>query len=116
MKTEFLNKRLERLEQLNLLRDLDFEEGRELAEIKRIKQLIIGSVSNRIMALPLEKKHKLLALFFSNTKVVRKGSNEAIDFLKNQRRIVMNDELEKHGYLGSEMLAIKKILSLVYGC
>jgi len=68
------------------------------------------------MALPIEKKHELLALFFSNTKVVRKGSNEAIDFLKNQRRIVMNDELEKHGYLGSEMLAIKKILSLVYGC
>lgn len=47
MKTEFLNKRLERLEQLNLLRDLDFEEGRELAEIKRIKQLIIDSVSNQ---------------------------------------------------------------------
>jgi hypothetical protein len=47
MKTEFLDKRLERLEQLNLLRDLDFEEGRELAEIKRIKQLILSGVSKR---------------------------------------------------------------------
>jgi hypothetical protein len=44
MKTEFLDKRLERLEQLNCLRDLDFEEGRELAEIKRIKQLILSVV------------------------------------------------------------------------
>lgn len=49
MKTEFLDKRLERLEQLNLLRDLDFEEGCELAEIKRIKQLIIDSVSKRFL-------------------------------------------------------------------
>lgn len=87
--------------------------GKILYKIRKDEALHIGSVSNRIMALPLEKKHELLSLFFSNTKVV---SNEAIDFLKNQRRIVMKDELEKHGYLGSEMLAIKKILSLVYGC
>jgi hypothetical protein len=46
MKTEFLDKRLERLEQLNTLRDLDFEEGRELAEIKRIKQLILSGVED----------------------------------------------------------------------
>jgi hypothetical protein len=90
--------------------------GKILDKIRKDEALRIGSVSNRIMALSIEKKHELLALFFSNTKVVRKESNEAIDFLKNQRRIVMNDELEKHGYLGSEMLAIKKILSLVYGC
>ena len=90
--------------------------GKILDKIRKDEALHIGSVSNRIMALPLEKKHELLAMFFSNVKVVKKGSNEAIDFLKNQRRIVLNDELEKHGYLGSEMLAIKKILSLVYGC
>mgnify|MGYP003671008968 CR=1 FL=1 len=51
MKTEFLDKRLERLEQLNLLRDLDFEEGRELAEIKRIKQLILSGVSKAFYCL-----------------------------------------------------------------
>jgi len=90
--------------------------GKILDKIRKDEALHIGGVSNRIMALPLEKKHELLSMFFSNTKVIRKGSNEAIDFLKNQRRIVMNDELEKHGYLGSEMLAVKKILSLVYGC
>lgn len=61
MKTEFLNKRLERLEQLNLLRELDFEEGRELAEIKRIKQLIIDSVSisNRVKMNYLESKYEV---------------------------------------------------------
>jgi hypothetical protein len=40
MKTEFLDKRLETLEQLNLLMDLDPEEERELLELRQIKQLI----------------------------------------------------------------------------
>ena len=79
------------------------------------KALHIANVSQRIMALPIEKKHELIAMFFSNVKVIKKGDNKAIDFLRNQRRIVMNDELETHGYVGSEMLANKKILSLVYG-
>lgn len=58
MKTEFLDKRLERLEQLNLLRELDFEEGRELAEIKRIKQLIIDSVSISAFIVKAEQMQK----------------------------------------------------------
>ena len=59
MKTEFLDKRLERLEQLNLLRDLDFEEGRELAEIKRIKQLILSGVSNSVKIAMLKQLEEL---------------------------------------------------------
>lgn len=58
MITEFLDKRLERLEQLNVLRDLDFEEGRELAEIKRIKQLIIDSVSISALIVKAEQMQK----------------------------------------------------------
>lgn len=58
MITEFLDKRLEILEQLNVLRDLDFEEGRELAEIKRIKQLIIDSVSGSALIKKAETMQK----------------------------------------------------------
>lgn len=58
MKTEFLNKRLERLEQLNLLIELDFEERRELTEIKRIKQLIIDSVSISALIVKAEQMQK----------------------------------------------------------
>lgn len=58
MITEFLDKRLERLEQLNTLRDLDLEEGRELAEIKRIKQLIIDSVSISALLVKAEQMQR----------------------------------------------------------
>jgi hypothetical protein len=79
MKTEFLDKRLERLEQLNALRDLDFEEGRELAEIKRIKQLILCDVSGSYLmgvkefGLKLDYSHekdgrKFLEVFADNGK------------------------------------------------
>lgn len=90
MKTEFLDKRLERLEQLNLLRELDFEEERELAEIKRIKQLIIGSVSSSLPNVYEEPHNSARIKFYKNLAETMNVSeyatrhifNEACDWYK----------------------------------
>lgn len=72
------------------------------------------SVSSRLMSLHPSKKHELASSFFSSIKL-REQDKEILNFLKEERKRVLNEEVEIHGYAGSELLAGERILSLIYG-
>lgn len=72
------------------------------------------SVSSRLMSLHPSKKHELASSFFNSLKL-REQDKEILNFLKEERKRVLNEEVEIHGYAGSELLAGERILSLIYG-
>jgi len=72
------------------------------------------NVSSRLISLHLAKKHELASAFFNSLKL-REQDKEIINFLKEERKRILNEEVDVHGYAGSELLAGERILSLIYG-
>lgn len=74
-------------------------------------------VSSRILSLPIEKKHELAAGFFVAIKMreFSEEHKEFMNFLESERLKIYEETTEQHGYAGSEYLAAKRVLSLIYG-
>ena len=61
-----------------------------------------------------DSKHEFTAVLISNAKGLGKIEKEALKYFRDLRLRIIRENLDEHGYLGSEILALKKVFGIIY--
>lgn len=79
-----------------------------MTDTKEIKQWLLD--------MDEECKHEFTAVLISNAKGTIEIEKDALKFLRDMRLRILNENLDNHGYLGADILALKEVFKTIYNC